>query len=110
MRVFVYGTLKRGQRNYHMMRDADFLGRHRTDPCFTMFDFGGYPAVSRVGRRRIGGEVFAVDADCLRRLDDFECRYGPYRRIEIPTGYGAAWIYVVGADLCRGKPRIAGWR
>ena len=110
IRLFVYGTLKRGQRNYALMRGAAFLGRHRTEAGFSMHDLGGYPAVCRPGRRAISGELFAIDEPLLRQLDRFEAEYGLGGRIEIPTARGPAWMYVVERGACLGKPRIAAWR
>lgn len=110
MRLFVYGTLKRGQRNYRMMRGARFLGRHRTEAGFSMHDLGGFPGVCRPGRRAIAGELFTVDAALLARLDRFEAAYGLGGRIEIATPHGPAWMYVIDRRFCIGKPRIAAWR
>jgi hypothetical protein len=35
-RVFVYGTLLRGQVNHHLLAGAVRLGTHRTAPVFTL--------------------------------------------------------------------------
>ena len=44
-RVFVYGTLKKGQRNSHYLREAEFISHHATEACYSMFEFDDYPAV-----------------------------------------------------------------
>lgn len=44
-RVFVYGTLKRGQRNSHFMHCAEFLGQHRTEKNYSMYEFENYDMV-----------------------------------------------------------------
>ena len=59
-RVFVYGTLKRGQRNQHFMHGAEFLGQHRTEKIYSMYEFEDYPAVCLCGSQAITGEVYHI--------------------------------------------------
>ena len=107
-RVFVYGTLKRGQRNYHLMRGAEFVGRHTTAKTYSMYEFEDYPAVCLRGRHAIKGEVYHVSHRQFRLLDELEWYPQFYQRIEIPTAYGDAWMYVVKFELCPGKRQIPG--
>ena len=107
-RVFVYGTLKRGQRNAHFMRGAHFVGRHLTAKIFSMYEFGDYPAVCRNGRHAVSGEVYRVNDRHFRLLDMLEACPDFYQRIEIPTPWGDAWMYIVDASLCRGRKQIRG--
>ena len=110
MRVFVYGTLMRGQRNHPLMRGASYLGIHRTSPAYTMFGFDDFPAVSIGGRQAIHGEVFEINRCLLDRLDRLEGHPHFYRRIGIATDHGEAWMYVVRREACRGRPRLScGW-
>jgi gamma-glutamylcyclotransferase (GGCT)/AIG2-like uncharacterized protein YtfP len=99
--VFVYGTLRRGEVNHRLLRDAAYLGPHRTEPCFAMFALGAYPGVTRNGSTAIAGEIFRVNARGLSRLDHLEDHPRLYDRILIPSPHGRAWIY-----LFRG--RVAG--
>jgi gamma-glutamylaminecyclotransferase len=107
-RVFVYGTLKRGQRNDHYLHAAEFVGHFTTTSIYSMFVFDDYPAVSLHGRHAIRGEIYHVSDDQFRLLDELEWYPDFYQRIEIPTDFGDAWMYVVGHELCRGKQQIAG--
>ena len=107
-RVFVYGTLKRGQRNAHYMHGAHFVGRHLTEKIFSMYEFGGYPAVCRDGRHAISGEVYRVNDRHFRALDAFEAYPDFYQRIEIPTRWGDSWMYIVEPVLCRGRRQVPG--
>ncbi|HYN79683.1 MAG TPA: gamma-glutamylcyclotransferase family protein [Lamprocystis sp. (in: g-proteobacteria)] len=93
-RVFVYGTLLRGEVNHHLLAGARFLGPHRTDPCFCLLRVGAYPGVVRAGGDAIRGEVFQVDTAGLRRLDRLEEYPRLYDRQLILTPYGRAWIYL----------------
>lgn len=72
-RLFVYGTLKSGLSNHGWMRGQTFLGRAVTAPRYRMHDLGGYPGMVETGVGvPIEGEVWEVDAACLRRLDVLE--------------------------------------
>ncbi len=109
--VFVYGTLKRGQRNASFLRQAEYLGRHKTEPQFWMYQFEDYPAVCENGRYAIHGEIYRVSDEQMQMLDDLEWYPHFYQRIEIVTRHGEAWMYIVRAELCRGKRKISGnWR
>ena len=110
-RVFVYGTLKKGHRNSHFMHGAEFLGCFTTHRIYSMYEFDDYPAVCLHGRHAIEGEVYRVSNRQLRMLDDLEWYPHFYQRIEIPTSYGDAWMYIVKTGLCHGKKQIPGrWR
>ena len=110
-RVFVYGTLKRGHRNSHFMHGAEFLGKHTTHRSYSMYEFDDYPAVCLHGRHAIEGEVYRVSNRQFRMLDDLEWYPHFYQRIEIPTSFGDAWMYIVKIELCHGKKQIPGtWR
>jgi gamma-glutamylcyclotransferase (GGCT)/AIG2-like uncharacterized protein YtfP len=85
--IFVYGTLKRGCSNHAQLAGQKFLGPARTVPGYRLFDLGGYPGIVAVGEdvEGVTGEVWAVDAECLRRLDAFEgVHEGLYRRETLP--------------------------
>lgn len=93
-RVFVYGTLRRGGRNHHLLRGARLLGRHRTAAGYTMLDLGGCPGVVAGGGTAVIGEVYAVDAATLRRLDRLEEYPRVYTREPVATPWGPAWLYL----------------
>ena len=85
-RVFVYGTLKRGGRNHAFLAGQQFLGEARTPPGFTLYSFGKYPGMVREAGDTAGvtGEAWAVDAACLRQLDELEgLDEGLYERVTI---------------------------
>ncbi|MFQ5993465.1 MAG: gamma-glutamylcyclotransferase [Acidiferrobacterales bacterium] len=109
--VFVYGTLLRGEANAGELVNAQYLGAHKTDAVFTMLDLGAYPAVVLGGDTAIAGEVFAVDAATLSRLDSFEDHPDEYSRIEIMTPFGEAWIYTYRTTPATAAVIVSGdWR
>jgi len=107
-RIFVYGTLKSGQRNAHYLRGARFYGLHVTAGVYSMYEFEDYPAVCLQGLHAISGEVYGVDDRQFRALDELEWYPRLYQRIEIPTAWGDAWMYIVDPGLCRGKRLLDG--
>ena len=76
--VFVYGSLKRGYRLHHLLQDQKFLGPASTITRYRLFDAGEYPGLVEVSTDNIGqgvsvrGELYRVDDECLRRLDEAE--------------------------------------
>ena len=74
--IFVYGTLKRGQQRAAVMADQEFLLEASTMAEYWMFNLGSFPGlVDREGQPgdSIAGEVYRVDVECRRRLDEIEC-------------------------------------
>jgi len=100
--VFVYGTLRRGGWNHYMLARQSYLGRHLTEPRYTMFRLGHFPAVVARGETPIEGELYRVDGDGLALLDELECYPNVFSRQVIDTPAGGAWMYVynrlVGTD------------
>jgi gamma-glutamylaminecyclotransferase len=109
--VFVYGTLLRGDVNHHLISGAEYLGPHRTAPCFALYLLGAYPGAVRGGMNAIVGEVYSVDRACLRRLDRLEDYPRLYDRRLLGSPYGRAWIYLYRGPL-HDRPMIPGgdWR
>jgi gamma-glutamylcyclotransferase (GGCT)/AIG2-like uncharacterized protein YtfP len=95
--VFVYGTLKRGQRNHHWLAGARFLGEAELAGV-VLHDLGPFPmAVEGSGLCR--GEVYGVDGPGLARLDMLEGYPRLYDRQRRNLVDGRqAWVYL-------GRPR-----
>jgi len=89
--LFTYGTLKKGYTNHSVMSNAKFIGVTVTEPLFTMYNLGRYPAITLSGSTAIVGEVYEVDD--LYRTDVLEGYPTFYDRVEIDTEYGRAWVY-----------------
>ncbi|GAA5645720.1 MULTISPECIES: gamma-glutamylcyclotransferase family protein [Vibrio] len=91
--VFVYGTLRQGQRHHDFLADSQLLGSHETLPEFALYDLGSYPALIN-GHQSIQGEVYLIDDATLQRLDILEDVPVEYRRETLTTPFGEAWIYL----------------
>lgn len=106
MRFFVYGTLRRGESNHHLLGDALFLGFHRTQARYSMLSMGWYPAVIDDGHTAIHGEVYQISKAHLGRLDQLEDYPRTYTRRLIRTPYGQAWMYLYRQPIAPGTPRV----
>lgn len=88
-RVFVYGTLKKGQPNYFRMfndtnRTAEFLGSALTTEKYPLVIAGKYniPFLLNIPDqgKRVYGEIYKVDDEMLKFLDAFESVPTMYQR------------------------------
>lgn len=89
LRVFVYGTLKKGQPNYpHMINGAhgtsQFQGRGLTVEKYPLVIAGKYNIpylLNNPGKgHRVTGEIYFVDDQMLQFLDEFEGCPNMYQR------------------------------
>jgi gamma-glutamylaminecyclotransferase len=113
LRVFVYGTLMRGEAHHALLARQEFLGPALTEPIFELIDLGPYPALVPDGHTAVCGELYRVDRDLLPALDELEGHPGYYRRISIFTADGREAIaYVLESGRVGGRPRIPSgdWR
>jgi gamma-glutamylcyclotransferase (GGCT)/AIG2-like uncharacterized protein YtfP len=107
IRVFVYGTLKRGYFNHmrclYGRPNVEFVGTAETVNKLTLYDMGPFPFVTKDGKgvSTIKGEVFNIDAEVFADLDHLEGYPGEgYDRCEIPVRLAdgtktTAWIYIM---------------
>ncbi len=105
--VAVYGTLKKGRGNGHLLNTSEFKGATRTDPEYTMYSLGGFPCITLEGDTAIHIEVYEVDECVFSRLDGLEGYPSFYDRKLIDTPLGKAWIYYMtsptwGNDIIEG--------
>jgi gamma-glutamylcyclotransferase (GGCT)/AIG2-like uncharacterized protein YtfP len=70
-RLFVYGSLRRGERHHEELEGATFLGAARTLARYRIVVVEGYPALAP-GARSVAGELYVVSPELLVRLDLFE--------------------------------------
>jgi gamma-glutamylcyclotransferase (GGCT)/AIG2-like uncharacterized protein YtfP len=80
IRLFVYGSLKRGFRHHSVLSGAELEGEASTAAGYRLVRYGAYPALVTGGERRVLGELYRVELDDLPRLDAFEGVPELYRR------------------------------
>lgn len=110
--LFVYGTLKRGRANHHVLAGQNFLGEARTIAGYRLYHLGEYPGLvpAAADRAGVSGEIWSVTPVALARLDAFEgVPEGLYRRAPIPLQppfagrHVETYIYNLGVE---GRPAI----
>ena len=110
--LFVYGTLKRGEQNFRLIADQEFLGAATTAPRYRVFDLGPHPGLVRdeVNGLVVHGELFAVTECCLAELDEFEEVPGPFMRERIEVaGYEDVWAYYLNKPVPEGAKSGDRW-
>lgn len=106
-RVFVYGTLMRGEVNHHLLAHASFVCEALTMGAYQLHDLGAFPALVAGSAGQVAGEVYLLDAASLARLDLLEGHPSFYRRTEVELHDGSrAHTYVLDAERVRGAPVI----
>lgn len=78
---FVYGTLKAGKSNNHLLEKATFVREAVTKPIYRLWNVGRYPALTKdlINGKAIQGEIWEITPEILVRLDRLE---------------GVPWLYV----------------
>lgn len=110
IRVFVYGTLKRGGANNVLLRKSGSkcLGFDTVTGAFNMYSMGGFPAVlddilktgEKVVNRTVHGEVWATTPEGLASLDMLEGNPNFFRRQKLWTDrlQRRAWMYFLNSN------------
>jgi gamma-glutamylaminecyclotransferase len=96
--VFVYGTLRKGYVNHHLLQGARALGAARTQEDYALY-LGDFPYLVRgqpVGA--VKGELYAVSPAGMRLLDQLEEHPDWYERrlapvIDAQGSTRQAWVY-----------------
>ena len=86
MKLFVYGTLKKGGGNYKFLKDSKFI-QHYKLKNYILFDLGyGFPYMIpsdnpyRPTEESVYGEVYEVDKNIIKYIDRLEGHPNHYRR------------------------------
>ncbi len=100
-RIFVYGTLKRGQYFYprYLEGKSEFIGKGFASPDYSMYVDGLPHLVKEPTDLPVKGELFMIDQTTLDGLDALEAHPVVYKReiIECYDESGAkvlAWAYL----------------
>ncbi|GLO62062.1 gamma-glutamylcyclotransferase [Vibrio sp. MACH09] len=91
--IFVYGTLRDGGCNHHLLSSCEYLGLFETEPNYQLYDHDDYPGLAH-GSNRIEGEIYRIDDEVLSKLDVLEDVSVDFHRESIETPYGLAWVYI----------------
>lgn len=112
-RVFVYGSLLRGEPNYPVIERGVLVGGASTEPRFTLHDLGAFPGMVAEGSQAVAGEVYEVDRVTLADLDRLEGHPRFYRRTPIALADGThAETYLLTRAQVEDRPVVPNgdWR
>ena len=119
MKVFVYGTLKRGEGNNGLLLGcgADFLTNAKTKEPRKLV-ISGLPYLNKPeieGGVQVCGEIWEVPDSMIWRLDQLEGHPTWYKRqedyfVDSVGNEWSAWVYYiqspVGGEPCESYPRV----
>jgi gamma-glutamylcyclotransferase (GGCT)/AIG2-like uncharacterized protein YtfP len=95
--VFVYGTLRRGgiRALPRIFPDSEFVGAANVNG--RLYDFGEYPGlILDESNSMVTGEVYEIDEETLKRLDEIEVSSNYLRKqteITVNDREVTCWIY-----------------
>jgi gamma-glutamylcyclotransferase (GGCT)/AIG2-like uncharacterized protein YtfP len=106
--LFVYGSLRRGERNHDFMIGARFVARVVTQPVYSLRASGMTPGLAEHGEQAVKGELYELDAAHLQRLDRLGGAPGLYERklVELADGTFADAYFMPDAHA-RCYPEVA---
>lgn len=111
MRLFVYGSLKRGHPHAWRLGGAPLLTVIRTVPGYQLVDLGEYPGMRPGGVGAVMGELYEIDPGRMAALDHFEGHPTLFLRAEVPLADGSrAVAYMATASTAWGAPVITSGR
>jgi len=114
MRVFVYGTLKRGWHNHRLLATAQFVGNATLDGTHVLLDAGFPVCMVHPQGATVTGEVYEVDGRTLANLDQLEGEGRMYHRQPKEITYAdgtadVAWTYMGGTHWWKRANIAAQW-
>jgi|13_taG_2_1085334.scaffolds.fasta_scaffold59985_2 gamma-glutamylcyclotransferase (GGCT)/AIG2-like uncharacterized protein YtfP len=84
-KLFVYGTLMKGEANHSLMNGATYIGKFKTEDKWGLINLGHFPALVP-HTIAVEGELYEVDSEMLVRIDRLEgVDAGLYQRRTINT-------------------------
>lgn len=108
MLLFVYGTLRQGQKNHAELRGARFVREAVTAPSYELVDMGGYPGLLEGGSTAVRGELYEVEERHWPHLDAFEDVPSLYERKPVTVRGADALGYVMRRETAHAAPQIPG--
>ena len=111
-RLFVYGTLMRGEFNHHYLSNSHYVDS-ATIKGYDMYSLGSFPAIT-MGDNLIIGELYEVSQEDMQLIDELEGEgHFYYKKCETVTVRDGktsfAFVYVF-CDDCSDYKKIPSWK
>ncbi len=83
LKIFVYGTLKKGYGNHGLLKTSKFIGNGYIKG-WNIYDLGFFPGIrkSQNKKRIVYGEVYEIDDITRMRVDSLEGEGSLYNRVK----------------------------
>ena len=88
IKIFVYGTLLKGEHNHYLMKNSELLFYGKTKKQYTLYCMESFPGMVEGGNDSVSGEVYAVNPENLKKLDELEGHPDWYLRKKIQLENG----------------------
>lgn len=95
-KVFVYGTLLKGNSNHDYYLDESNLIGEAVLEGYALYELGSYPGVKRMLGQKVKGEVYEVDDETLQKLNYLEGEGSLYALEWLPVMVGGKLMEDVG--------------
>src|SRR5688572_32558265 len=100
--LFVYGTLRGGARNRHMM-EQHMVSHTHAWTTGTLYKWDKYPLLVQSGNTKISGELVELRGEegALKQLDEWEGALYVRKEIEVTIKTGEAkkaWAYIYSGE------------
>lgn len=85
MKIFVYGTLMKGEFNHSILSSphVNYLKNGITKRNYTLYNLGAFPGMVANGSNSVVGEIYEVDDFTINMLDGLESHPTFYKRTKI---------------------------
>jgi gamma-glutamylcyclotransferase (GGCT)/AIG2-like uncharacterized protein YtfP len=90
IKVFVYGTLKKGYRNHRLLEGSNYIGEGKISG-YDLYDLGSFPGIIR-GKGEVVGEIYEIDQETLKRVDMLESEGQLYSRVPVEVSQNGKMV------------------
>ena len=104
--LFVYGSLMKGEVSNYLLDTSIYCGRFLLNG-YSMYNLGWYPGIVKKNYETVQGEVYFINEDTHRRLNEYEGSMYSFEKVNVESEYGdlRAYCYVYKGSI-RGKEMI----